>query len=173
MDSCAVLLLGGRSGAGKSSVAVEVSTRLRDRGVAHCLLEGGTLDQVHPAPPGDPDRALITERNLAAIWRNYAELGHRKLVYCNTASLLDAPMFLRVLGESARLIPVLLTASDATVGERLAGREIGSGLEEHLRRSAAAARELDRTVPAETVRIPTGGSTVSWIAERAIAATGW
>jgi len=44
------------------------------------------VGQVHPAPAGDPDRAAITERNLAAVWANFAAVGCRRLVYTNTAS---------------------------------------------------------------------------------------
>ncbi|WP_020502416.1 hypothetical protein [Sciscionella marina] len=93
---------------------------------------------MHPAPPGDPDHAPITERDLR---RDPAQLRRARppeagvLQHRQPARCADAP----------------------------AGNACG----------AAAVRELDRTVPAGTVRIPTDGCTVSWIAERAIAATGW
>jgi hypothetical protein len=38
----------------------------------------------------------------------------------------------RAMGADVRVVRVLLTASDATAGERLAGRELGSELEQEL-----------------------------------------
>ncbi|PRX98483.1 hypothetical protein [Allonocardiopsis opalescens] len=174
MDTCEVLLIAGRSGVGKSTAAWEASARLRAAGVAHCMIEGDTLDQIHPAPEGDPHRSAITERNLAAIWANYAALGQRRLVYCNTAAILEGPMFERAMGPGpVRIVPVLLTAGDATAAARLAGREIGSELEPHLRRSAAMARYLDRHAPPDTVRVLTDGRGAVEVARDVVAAAGW
>ncbi|MFD5000904.1 AAA family ATPase [Streptomyces buecherae] len=168
-----VLLIAGRSGVGKSTVAWEVSAVLRAAGAAHCLVEGDLMDQVHPAPPDDPDRSAITERNLAAIWANYAALGQRRLIYTNTVSVLEGAMFRRVLGADVRIVPALLTADDATARARLTGREIGSQAQAHIRRSAHMARHLDRHAPPETVRVATDGRTVVDIAREVVAATGW
>ncbi|MBB5937077.1 energy-coupling factor transporter ATP-binding protein EcfA2 [Streptomyces zagrosensis] len=168
-----VLLIGGRSGVGKSTVAWEVSALLQAAGTAHCLIEGDLMDQIHPAPPDDPDRSAITERNLAAVWANYAALGQRRLVYTNTVSILEGAMFRRVLGEPVRLVPLLLTAQDTTAAERLAGREIGSQWEPHVQRSAVMARHLAEHAPAGTVRVATDGRSVPDIARDVVAATGW
>ncbi|MFE0132151.1 hypothetical protein ACFWY6_11330 [Streptomyces sp. NPDC059037] len=168
------LLIGGRSGAGKSSVGWEVAALLRAADVAHAYIEGDTLDAVHPAPDGDPDRSRITERNLAALWANYTDLGCRRLVYTNTASVLGSAewIFRGALG-GPRIIRVLLTASDATVEERLTARELGSELQQQLRRSAFMARHLERHVPEGTRRIATDGRPVGDIAADVVAATGW
>ncbi|WP_330238808.1 hypothetical protein [Streptomyces sp. NBC_00525] len=169
------LLIGGRAGVGKTTAAWEVSARLRAAGVAHAVVDGDFMGAVHPAPDGDPDRSLITARNLAAVWANYAELGLRRLVYTNTVSVLagSAPMFERAMGAEVRCVRVLLTASDTTAAERLAGRETGSGLERELRNSARKARLLDAQAPPDTVRVPTDGRTVVDVAARIVALTGW
>lgn len=91
MTGYEVLLIGGRSGVGNSTAGWEVSELLRRRGTAHCYMEGDLLDQIHPAPEGDPDRAGITERNLASVWANHTAPGQRRLVYTNTVSILDLP----------------------------------------------------------------------------------
>ena len=170
-----VLLIGGRSGAGKSSVAWEVSEQLQGAGAAHCLIEGDFLDQVHPAPRGDPDRSEITERNLAAIWANYVALGHRRLIYTNTVSILEGGMFRRAMGggEALRIVRILLTAGDATAEERLARREVGSQLAPHIARSAVMARHLEEQAPPGTVRVATDGRTVVEVAREVVAAAGW
>lgn len=169
-----VLLIGGRSGAGKSSVGWEVSVLLRAAAVAHAVIEGDFMGQVHPAPPGDPDRLGITERNLAAIWSNYAALGYRRLVYTNTASVLpgSVAMVTRAMGPAVRAVPVLLTASDATAGARLADRERGSELAASLARSTEMARMLDEQAP-DALRVATDGRSVAEVAAAVVAATGW
>ncbi len=169
------LLIGGRSGSGKSVVGWEVSARLRADGVAHAILEGDFMGQVHPAPPGDPDRTALVERNLTAVWANFAALGYRRLIYTNTLSVLPAmtPMFERALGADVRLIRVLLTASDATARERLVARELGSELEDGLKASHARSRVLHDGVAPGTARVQTDGRSVIDVANEIVALTGW
>ncbi|MEU2023115.1 hypothetical protein ABZ565_13225 [Streptomyces sp. NPDC016469] len=175
MDHPEVLLIGGRAGVGKTTVSWEVSARLREAGAAHAVVDGDFMGAVHPAPDGDPHRSLITERNLTAVWANYAALGLRRLVYTNTVSVLagTAPMFERAMGAGARCVRVLLTASDATAARRLTGREIGSELEHELRSSRRKARLLDAHAPADTVRVATDGRAVVDIAREVVELTGW
>ncbi|MGW1597325.1 hypothetical protein [Streptomyces sp. NPDC002343] len=175
MTDIEVLLIGGRSGVGKTTVAMETSVLLREAGVPHCVIEGDLLDHVHPAPPDDPSRTRITRRNLAALWANYAELGTRRLIYTNTVGILEPDLIRQALSAAAppRLVNVLLTATDATARRRLGGRERGSELDIHLRRSAAAARRLEAEAPPGTVRVPTDRRTVRAVAEDVLTATGW
>jgi hypothetical protein len=173
MDRTEVLLIGGRAGVGKSTVGWEVSARLRAAAVSHAIIEGDFMGQVHPAPEGDPHRSEITERNLTAVWGNYAELGYRRLVCTNTLSVLPEAtgMFERAMGADVRIVRVLLAASDVTAGKRLAGRELGSELEEGLKASAYEARLLDQQVSADTVRVVTDGRAVVDIAREVVAGT--
>ncbi|MFB7374099.1 AAA family ATPase [Streptomyces sp. NPDC056222] len=175
MDRPEVLLIGGRAGVGKTTVGWEVSARLRAAAVSHAIVEGDFMGQVHPAPEGDPHRSEITESNLTAVWANFARLGYRRLIYTNTVSVLPeaAGMFERAMGAGVRIVRVLLTASDATAGERLAGRELGSELEQELKGSARKARFLDERAPADTVRVATDGRPVVDIAREVVAVTGW
>jgi hypothetical protein len=77
------------------------------------------------------------------------------------------------LGGAARVTAVLLTATDSTARERLAGREIGSELEAHVERSGRAARRLEAEAPASVHRVATDGRTVVDIAREVVALTGW
>lgn len=167
------LLIGGRSGVGKSTVGWEISAQLQSAKIAHCLVEGDTLDQAFPAPPGDPSRTKLTETNLAALWRNYAALGYRRLIYTNTVSILEPDLIARAMGGTIRVIAVLLTADDTTARRRLGGREIGSQLDAHLERSAAMARHLEAAAPHDVLRVPTDDRPVTEIASEIITATGW
>ncbi|UCM91396.1 hypothetical protein [Streptomyces marincola] len=174
MTSYELLLIGGGAGVGKTTVGWETSALLQDRGTAHCLIEGDFMDQIHPAPEGDPHRALITERNTAAIWANYAALGQRRLIYTNTVSILDEPMVRRAMGGGGtRATRVLLTAEETTVRQRLARREIGSRLDAHIERSLRMARELSEQAPPGTVRVPTDGRSVTDIARDVLRAAAW
>ncbi|MFF7640291.1 hypothetical protein [Streptomyces canus] len=175
MDHAEVLLVGGRAGVGKTTVGWEVSARLRAARVAHAVIDGDFMGQVHPAPEGDPHRAAIGERNLTAVWGNYAELGYRRLVYVNTVSVLEEStgMFRRAMGDGVRIVRVLLTATDETAERRLTGRELGSELEHELRSGARKARMLDERAPVGALRVVTDGRTVIDIAAEVTAATGW
>lgn len=175
MGHTEVLLIGGRSGAGKTTVGWEVSAQLRAAAIAHAIIEGDFMGQVHPAPDGDPDRSKLVERNLSAVWANFAGLGYHRLIYTNTVSVLPeaAGMFERAMGADVRVTRVLLTASDATVEARLTGRELGSELEDGLATSARRGRVLDSEAPADTVRVVTDGRSVVDIARELVAATGW
>ncbi|KIF73003.1 hypothetical protein QR77_01320 [Streptomyces sp. 150FB] len=169
------LLIGGRAGVGKTTVAWEVSVLLREEEISHCLVEGDFMDHIHPAPAGDPHRSAITERNLAAVWANYAALGQHRLIYTNTVSVLEAAMVRRAMGGEvpARITGVLLTAGDSAAGSRLAGREIGSQLLPHIERGERMARRLEAEAPPGTVRVATDGRSVADIALEVRRVTGW
>jgi hypothetical protein len=167
------LLIGGRAGVGKTTAGWEVSAQLRAAQIAHALVEGDNMDQIFPAPPDDPTRAGITEANLAALWRNYAALGCRKLIYTNTVSILESDLIARAMGGTPRITAVLLTADDTTTRDRLSGREIGSQFDAHLTRSAKMASYLESTAPAWVHRIPTDGRQAVDIARDIITATDW
>ncbi|MET9552432.1 AAA family ATPase [Streptomyces sp. NPDC006645] len=175
MDHAEVLLIGGRAGVGKTTVAWEVSARLRAVAVSHAVIDGDFMGHVHPAPDGDPHRSQITESNLTAVWGNFARRGYRRLIYTSPLSVLPGTtgMFERAMGADVRIVRVLLTASDTTTGRRLAGRELGSELDRELKASARKARLLDEGVVADTVRVVTDGRPVMDIAHDVVAATGW
>jgi predicted kinase len=175
MNHAEVLLIGGRAGVGKTTVGWEVSAQLRAAAVSHAIVEGDFMGQVHPAPDGDPDRSKIAESNLTAVWANYHQLGYRRLIYTNTVSVLPwtTGMFQRAMGTDVRIVRVLLTAGDATIGERLASRELGSELEQTLKSSTDKARLLDEQAPADTARIATDHRRVTDIAREVVATTGW
>jgi hypothetical protein len=61
------LFIGGRAGAGKSSVGSEVHAQLSAARVRHALIEGDNLDHAYPPPR----EHRLAERNLAAVWSNY------------------------------------------------------------------------------------------------------
>ncbi|WP_203217848.1 ATPase [Nocardia terpenica] len=165
------LFLGGRAGSGKTSVGAEIHLRLATAGVRHGLIEGDNLDQAYP-PPWEHG---LAERNLAAMWANYRDLGYRRLIYTNTASVFAdvAAALTTAMGDAPRLTAVLLTCSDETAAQRLSRREIGSGLGDHLGHSEVMARRLAQQAPGWVHRVGTDGRGVHEIAGEIIELTGW
>lgn len=169
MPGSELLVLGGRSGVGKSSVAHALHALLRDAEVQHAVVEGDTLDLAWPAPW----EHRLSMRNLAAVWANYRELGYRRLVYTNTVSVLEADELAAAMGDEPRITGVLLTAADEVIAARLAGRESGDELAAHLERSARAARRLAADTPAWMPRVATDGREPAAIAREIAALLPW
>ena len=169
MEQSHLILIGGRSGVGKTTVASVLHTLLIELDVKHAYIEGDLLDLAHPAPW----KEQLAERNLALMWANYRELGFRRLIYTNTVSILEVSALTAAMGDSPSVTSVLLRASDETAAERLSQREFGTSLELHLNRSATAATRLDIEAPDTVHRIPTDGRTPSTIAQQILDLSGW
>jgi hypothetical protein len=169
----AVLFLGGRSGVGKSSLGAEIHAQLSAAEVRHCLIEGDNLDQAWPVPWQQGHK--LAEQNLAALWTNYRALGYRKMIYTNTASVRPEVIdsLVTAMGDNPEVTAVLLTASDETARQRLAGREIGTAYEWHVTRSDRAAVELAAAAPPWVHRVTTDNRPVAELAAEVIALTGW
>jgi hypothetical protein len=164
-----VLFVGGRSGVGKSSVAFELHAQLAALRIKHCVIEGDSPDLAFPPPWEDH----LAERNLAAIWENYRDLGYRRMIYTNTVSVRFTQELAAAMGDVPRITAVLLTATDETSSARLRGRIQGSDFLEHLDRSKAAARELELLTPEWVHRCPTDNRSVREITADLLALTGW
>jgi hypothetical protein len=104
-DQTEVLLIGGRSGVGKSAVGAEMHVQLSAVGVRHCLIEGDNLDMAYP-PPLEHG---LAEQNLSAMWANYRALGYRRMIYTNTASVLEK--VIRELTTPVRAGSLVVTAA--------------------------------------------------------------
>lgn len=169
----AVLFLGGRSGVGKTSLALEIHAQLSAADVRHCLIEGDNLDQAWPVPWQQGHE--LAEQNLAAMWANYRALGYQKLIYTNTASVRPEVIdsLVTAMGDNPEVTAVLLMASDETARQRLAVREIGTTYDLHVTRSDRAAAELSALAPAWVHRVVTDNRPVAELAAEVIALTGW
>ena len=165
-----VIFIGGRSGVGKTSVAAEASQILARADARHAVVEGDNLDQAYPQPWRDGFN--LAEQNLAAMWKNYRAIGYSRLIFTNTVSVLQVDALIAALGVEARPFAVLLTATDATAARRLAQREIGTALAEHIDRSNLAARRLDAAANTAS-RVATDGRPVADIANEILVRAGW
>ncbi|MGI4896636.1 MAG: AAA family ATPase [Janthinobacterium lividum] len=168
-----VLLLGGRSGSGKTTVAHEISALLQARDVWHCHLEGDNVDAAHPKAADDPDGRALTQANVTALWRNYRAIGHHRLIYVNTAVVLEPDLVLDALGGPCRVTVVAFTADNDTVAARLSQRETGGGMAHHVERSRVMAAVIDRDAVPETLWVATDRRTVRDVAQEVLDLTGW
>ena len=166
-----VLFIGGRSGVGKTRVALELHHQLSAQGVKHCVIEGDNLDLAHP-PPWEHGHKLA-EQNLAAMWQNYRALGYRRVIYTNTVSVLETKGLSAAMGDDPIVKAALLGASDNTVLRRLRQRESAATLQSHLERSRLRAAELGRQTPDWVWRIDTDGKDSQAVAEEILGLLGW
>lgn len=186
MTTIQILLLGGASGTGKTTVGWELSAILEHRGVDHCVIDGDTLGHIFPAPPGDPSRSGVVERNLASVWSGFAKVGQTRLIYTNTVSVLEEEMIRRAVRTPAagggassevevevEVTSVVLVAGARTVAQRLARRETGDRVDLHIDRSLRAAMLLQQRASESVVVISTDGRAVEDVALEVLDATGW
>ena len=163
------VFIGGRAGAGKTSVAMALHSLLAERKIRHCVIEGDNLDLAYP----EPWEYGLAARNLNAMWANYRELGYNRLIYTNTVSVLEMDSLAAAMGSNPMVRGILLTASDEHALERLALRERGVELKRHADRSNAMAKILAEQVPADALVIETDGKGIEQVADEIQRHLGW
>jgi hypothetical protein len=165
-----VLVICGAAGVGKTSTACEVSLRLAGEGMTHAMVDCDELDRVHPWPvPGVPVWEMA-RRNLSAVWGNYAELGHHRLLLCGVFA--DLRQELRWIADAvpdAAFTVVRLTAGLGVLETRVRRREIGTAADDQLVRSTRQLEEIVLFDPPGTLVVDTNGLDVARVAERVLA----
>ena len=176
MDTCdsrstEVLFIGGRSGVGKTSVTNRIHHELSEAFVRHAVIDGDGLDMAFP-PPWEH---ALAEQNFAAVWANYRALNYRRLIYTNTASVSADEMktLTAAMGDHPVAHGVLLRCSDESARQRLARREDGTVLDQHVHRSAVMAVQLDRGAPDWVHRIDTDSGSINEIARQILDLVEW
>lgn len=175
-----ILFVTGAAGVGKSTLCWEMSSHLAEAGIAHAVIESDELDRVFPKPteaelellrPGTID---VSTLNLAAMWRTYAALGHKRLIM---SGVVMHPEFDRrwvlaaIPGASIKFVRLL--ASESTLLARLAGRETGSAGAAQAERTLRQARRIATESPDTSLRFETDGETPAALAAAVLRACGW
>lgn len=118
------------------------------------------------------DSAELMWRNLAAVWRNYADAGVEYVVMARLIqdrSELDA--IHRAIPDAVVTV-VRVDSSPALVAARLRGRDSGRILEEHLRQSGEFASVV-ASLGVEDLVIDNGDRAVREVALEVLGLIGW
>jgi predicted kinase len=158
---------------GKSTAAEALHDLLVGADVRHAVIEGDLLDLAHPAPHAEHPEAHLAERNLAAMWARYRELGHHRLVFTNTVSVLEHEHLAAAMGDDPVVTVVLLRAGDDVTAERLTRRAGGVPPDAQVAHSARTARRLDSATADTVTRVDTDTMAPADVARRLAMLTGW
>lgn len=134
-----VLLLTGPCGVGKSSVGFECMELLEPAGVPAAMIDS-ELAYFHPKPEGDKWGYGVAEEALRALAGVYAAQGLTRLLLPRVVEDEEQLGIVERALPGARIQFFRLVASPETIRGRLEKREIGSGLEWHVQRSAEIAK---------------------------------
>lgn len=151
MKTVKIIILSGRSGVGKTSVAYEIHEKLGHHSIPHVNLEADNLDEMFPE---ERESAELLLANLYSMWQNYTRLrGCTNLLMNGTALVLEHENIKKTVQMAARTpdnpdVQVetrvfVLSSSDETAHGRLSKREIGSTLQRHLESSTRMSKELN------------------------------
>lgn len=118
-----VLMITGPVGVGKSTIAVQAATLLREADVPHALVDLDWIEQSWPVPADDPENERVSHRNLACMWANFRLAGADRLILTR---VLETRSLLRRVTKAvpgAQITVVRLRASLAVLHERIRSRE--------------------------------------------------
>jgi hypothetical protein len=170
--SIPVVVLTGTVGAGKTTVAFEMSAQLASRDIPHAVVDLDALSYVYPRPPDDPFGRQVALANLAAVWTNDRRAGAERLILVRVVedtSDLDA---LRSAIPGAAITVCRVLASAAVVDQRIRHREAGSGLDWHLRRAPELDAILD-SAAVEDLCVDNNRRPVHEVAQEVLHRIGW
>ncbi|MFD2265019.1 hypothetical protein ACFSM5_19095 [Lacibacterium aquatile] len=175
-----ILLITGPAGVGKSTVSWEVGAQLAAKEIAHAIVETDELDRVFPKPSAEELEALrpgtrdISSLTLAGIWSTYHALGHRRLIMSGVMVHVgfDRRWILAAIPD-ATIKVVRLMGNEATITERLARRETGSGAEAQVQRSLGQAQRIASQDASEFLVLQTDGKSPQELAALILQGSGW
>jgi hypothetical protein len=175
-----ILLLTGPAGVGKSTLNWAASSQLVSANVPHAAIETDELDRIFPLPSASeledlrPGMTDISEINLASIWQNYRDLGCNRLILSGVMVFLDeAKKWIARAIPDADFTVVRLVASEDTLLKRVERREIGSGIEDQIRRTLKQARRISTLESTGVIELQTDGRTPQDMASELLGLIGW
>jgi adenylylsulfate kinase len=166
----ALLIITGSMGSGKTTVMAEASDILALRGVAHAAIDLDALGMVHL--PADANRSAVVDRNLHCVWENYRALGvTRLLLAAALESRADLESCRAVVGGPKTMV-CRLTASMATMKQRVGLREPGMWQQKFVGRVAELNALLDRAL-LEDFCVTNEDRPVTDVAQEVLSRAGW
>jgi adenylylsulfate kinase len=160
-------------GVGKTTLVEEMSGLLRQAEIAHAAVDFDQLTASYPRSPDDD--AWGTElglANLAALWRNFSELGADRLLIARVIEhRRELDGFQRAV-PGAEIVVVRLRASLETMRARVRRRGTGLSMEWHLNRAGELAASMD-AAPFEDLLVETEGRHQTDLARDVLDRLGW
>ena len=156
-DRLSVLWLCGPPGAGKSAVGWALYDGLGRSGTQAGFIDIDQLGMCLPAPPDDPERFRLKERNVSAVTANFRQAGCGALVVSGDLGLSTAISRGTVPGASLTICR--LRASPGELRRRLTAR----GAPDLAEGALQEAQELDRSSLVDAC-VDTDGLTISDVA---------
>ena len=182
-----VALITGPAGVGKSTIGFRFYRQCLSAGLTAGYVDLGQIGLLGPAVAGDTGNQRLKARNLAAIWRNYRDVGATHLVATGTiTSQADRRLYAAELA-GADIADIRLRAASDELRMRIMSRGAGGSWPEpgdRLRgqpapfltsvadQAVAAAAALDRSDVGGVV-IDTTGRSPDQSADLICNATGW
>ena len=167
-----VMLITGPPGAGKTTVAMEISELLDQARVPHALIDLDSLRWCYPRPAHDPFQVKLALKNLAAVWTNFQATGATRLVLADVLEVREDVDKFCIAVPDGKFFVVRLQTPVTTLVSRLKGREIGSGLDRMLSRAAELAGQMEEA-KVEDLLVNTEGKSVTAVAHEVLAHSGW
>jgi adenylylsulfate kinase-like enzyme len=167
-----VMLITGPVGAGKTTVAAQVSELLESAEMAHAFIDIDSLRWSYPSPAHDRFRTELAMKNLAAIWPNFLTAGARRLVLADVLESREDLAQYRAAVPGADILVIRLQAPLDTLLSRLRLREIGAGLDWHLQRAAVLSQQMERD-KVEDMLVDTEGKSIITVAREILTRSNW
>lgn len=167
MDKTPFLWLCGPPGAGKTTVAWEIFTRLERQGVKSAYVDADQVGMCYPGPDDDPGNDRVKARGLGAVWAGFKAAGAQCLIMSGSV---DSAETVRSYADQVRdtdLSLCELAADPEVLRERLIGRGDEQLIDGALREAAALERDRITGIKVDTTR----RSVVS-VADRVLELTG-
>jgi hypothetical protein len=153
------LIVSGTGGAGKSSVAAEISRVLAAAGASHAFIDVDTIAQFGPAPwrrrQGGSFYDALKCKNVESLWLNFHEAGALHLVLAAQVDSLQLRARYERALEGCAVQVALLIAPPDLLKERLTGRPRDSFHPMSYSKDGAIRQELLERVPADQARLRT------------------
>lgn len=169
-STTALLAITGSMGSGKTAVMGEASDILAARGIAHAAIDLDELGIVHFC--AEPEKGNVVDRNLRCIWQNYAALGITRLLLARAVESREELERCRAAVGAAKTTVCRVTATLATMQQRIRMRETGMLQQQLVDRVAVLEKILD-AAKLEDFLVANENRSLTEVAEEVLVRAGW
>ncbi|MEU3032358.1 AAA family ATPase [Streptomyces incarnatus] len=130
-----VIVVTGPSGTGKTVTCWEIREILRERKVAHALIDMDNIRWCYVPDSRDRFNRELGAKNLAAVWANFREAGADRLVLSGVVETREDTRLIEQAVPGADISVYRLHVDETTLEGRMRQRERGRGLARNLARA--------------------------------------